>query len=116
MAGTSTDPVVAMYENDLEGGEQHVSNISITAVQNLMISNYSSILPNLTVSSDEVLQQLSEEQSVAVILHNSLAWEINTYYNILVPRKDLSVFDSNGTEVTEAQVNPTPQGKLSSTV
>jgi hypothetical protein len=87
VAGTSTDPVVEMYEDHLHNGEDNVYNVTLEAVRQQMVNNQSMEAPELAMDSFKIAANLNQGQTIAVVLHNALGWSVNTFYRIFSTRR-----------------------------
>jgi len=111
VTGTSVPEVVLMYQNALLDGIHAGEKLSANALGNL-IKKPNSNVPSL-MGGVQAVTNITNGQTVAVVLFNSLGWTRSEVVVVPVNRADVVVYDSSMTKLT-IQVSPAVGGNITS--
>ncbi|KAK8799679.1 hypothetical protein WA158_006227 [Blastocystis sp. Blastoise] len=102
ITGTETQHSADDYNVQLIDGA-YFSNKAVSKVLDIYTT-----LENINKNSTEVFPLLTEENRIAVVLSNSIAWNRKEVIQLISPRSDVGIYDKEG-KPFEVQINEIPE-------
>ncbi|KAK8811390.1 hypothetical protein WA158_003124 [Blastocystis sp. Blastoise] len=102
ITGTEKQAVANDYNVQLVNGAYYANKAASTVL------DIYTTLENINKNSTEVFPLLTEENRIAVVLSNTIAWNRTEVIQLISPRSDVGIYDKEGKPL-EVQINEIPE-------